>query len=153
MASSVNVTVTVDIPLETVATILAADRLDHNSHTFIQIASKATGAVIDAVKDLPDDIKRKSTAHAESIEPRAISVSVRTLTGGQFTVDGLTADTRTSELANRVEEHEGIPPEQQILVFGGSSIHSGRENEEVDMSLNEVYQSPAKKPYLNNVVC
>ena len=46
---------------------------------------------------------------------------VRTLTGKEIELD-IEADYKVSQIKEKVEEKEGIPPVQQRLIFGGKQM-------------------------------
>ncbi|KAF4636471.1 hypothetical protein G7Y89_g1620 [Cudoniella acicularis] len=48
-------------------------------------------------------------------------IKVRTLTGKEIGID-IESDFKISEIKEKVEEKEGIPPVQQRLIFGGKQM-------------------------------
>ena len=68
-----------------------------------------------------------------------MSVWIKTLTGKTLDVNNLTRDTKMSELANRIQNLEGIPPEQMVFVFAGKQLWTGHDyHDSPDISLEEV---------------
>jgi hypothetical protein len=59
MATNVNITVTINLPLETISTIFAADGAETNQQVVNQVAPKATAAVVHAVKAPAMEAKQK----------------------------------------------------------------------------------------------
>eukprot|EP00045_Choanoeca_perplexa_P020787 m.5053 g.5053 ORF g.5053 m.5053 type:complete len:78 (+) comp7380_c0_seq1:63-296(+) len=52
-------------------------------------------------------------------------IKVKTLTGKEIEID-VEADDTIRRIKERVEEKEGIPPEQQRLIFGGKQMNDER---------------------------
>jgi len=50
-----------------------------------------------------------------------MNIKVKTLTGKEIEIDIETDDT-IARIKERVEEKEGIPPQQQRLIFGGKQM-------------------------------
>jgi len=48
-------------------------------------------------------------------------IKVKTLTGKEIEID-IDADDKIERVKERVEEKEGIPPQQQRLIFGGRQM-------------------------------
>lgn len=46
-------------------------------------------------------------------------VFVRTLTGKTITIDGIRLSDTVESIKQKIQDHEGIPPEQLRLYFGG----------------------------------
>ena len=139
MAVNVSVTVTLNLPLQTVATIHASDRAELKSEVVDQIASKSTTAVIAAVKALPYDIKPKSTPVSNTVNTTGFSVWVKNFFSKTMNVNNLTGDTKMSELAGRIQDQSGIPPDQMVFVFAGKQLWCGHDyHDSPDRSLDEV---------------
>jgi ubiquitin-like protein Nedd8 len=50
-----------------------------------------------------------------------MQIKIRTLTGKEIELD-IEADYKVSQIKERVEEQEGIPPAQQRLIYGGKKM-------------------------------
>ena len=157
-----SINIKIEVPFDIVAGILQATN-ESNHAAAIQIAATRTShAVVNAVKSLPYEIKPKSdiTNTAKpviSIKPsggrahaKEIYVWAKTLTGKTVYIDQVMSNWHASHLASRIQDIEGIPPDQQRLVYEGKQILANLgedEDDVIDMKLDEVSWCPVS--YIN----
>jgi len=136
-----SINLTVALPRETVVAIQNARAAATNGQGEIKIPSSATRAVIEAVHKLPYQLAPNSDQRSHSpgafntdyaptvsgAEPKEQrTIFVRTMTG-RITTIHIDSSATVAELAPRVHDGEGIPTDQQFLVYGGRKLYVGPE--------------------------
>ncbi|KAF2743892.1 ubiquitin [Sporormia fimetaria CBS 119925] len=61
-----------------------------------------------------------------------MQIKVRTLTGKEIELD-IEEDYKVSQIKEKVEEKEGIPPAQQRLIYGGKQMNDDKMASEYDL--------------------
>lgn len=145
-AEKMSVNITVAVPIEAIIAIQDLEDFHGHRSTNSAITTQTTRALIDAIKALPYQLVPKAGQPGpQTIQP--VVARTRGTAGGRpmnpikFIVQTLTgkiihlATQRTStmyEVASAIQDREGIPPDQQRLVYNGQTIFDMDDDADAD---------------------
>ncbi|KEP63307.1 UNVERIFIED_CONTAM: ubiquitin family protein [Hammondia hammondi] len=66
------------------------------------------------------------------------NLQVKTMSGKTVVLDNVQGSDSILEIKRRVEQREGIPVDQQRLVFNGKQLENGKTVQDYDLSENSV---------------
>ena len=138
---SVNVNVTLTIPLQTYIAVRDDPYPQYNHALLNQVASKTTYTVIEALKEHSCDIGPTSNGSLtinHINHGRPIRVLVMKLSDGKYLPCKVMSNASARELACLIHDQYGMPLLKQVLMFHGMIVFRRDYNDSIDVSLDQV---------------
>ena len=135
---SVNVNVTLTIPVETYSAVRYAAYPEHDHDLLNRVASETTYTIINALKENSYDSNLRSNNSLSFRHGRPITVLVMKLSDGKYLPCKVMSNASARELACLIHDTYGMPLLKQVLMFHGMIIFRRDYNESIDISLEQV---------------
>ncbi|KAK5133655.1 hypothetical protein LTR08_007509 [Meristemomyces frigidus] len=144
---SINITVTVAVPLETVMAIQSAASAAEAARAAISIGASANSAVVNALNDLPYELTPKcgsgsgasttlnSAGTQQSKEPiDRINLHIQTLTTKALFTITVNREATIGDVGCAIWDKKGIPPDQQCIIHASKQLNSRYEDDDHDIT-------------------
>lgn len=122
MATRTNVTITLRLPLRTIATILRTEKAETNREVLRQVGPQATAGVIRAIKAAGLGARQRTGVSNNERPARTIRVRILADQGCSWEYGSVEEDATGSEIAEKRSITTGIPINAQILSVCDTTI-------------------------------